>query len=161
MFFQVWIWTAQSGIWILAQKLRYEWVWHWVSHVLGESKWILENFLINFIRVLCILSERHIAGHELIQNNTQWPQVYRVIVTFSWQDLWGHVVWSTDNGESLSGNFWIDFLACSHINKFKVAVLTDHNILRFEVSVHDWVRMQCLESVHHDGPVKSWLRWSQ
>lgn len=123
----------------------------------GESERILQNFLINFIWILSILTERNITSHKLIKYNTKWPQINRVIVTFTWKNFRSHVIWSTNDCKSFSGSFVIKFLTGSHIDKFQVTILANHDVFRFEISVHNGIGMHSFESMEHDSTVKSWL----
>jgi len=57
---------------------------------------------------------------------------------------------STNSVSSFPHNF-----GESEVNEFQVTVISNHNILRFEVSIHDFFSMQILENTDDLSSVES------
>lgn len=155
MIFQSRVRPSQAALCSFVQNLRDERVSVLIVHVLREFKGVLQNFFIDFVWVLSVLSERNKSSHKFIQNYSKRPKINTVGVSFTSQNFRSHVVRSSNDGESfLNDWFLVDLLASSHIDKLKVAVFSNHNILGLEISVNDVGAVHGLQDMKQDRSIK-------
>lgn len=75
MFLKVCKATAKPDLGLFVQQLGNERIDCLILHVFRKLQRILKNLLINFVRVLCIVSKWHEASHKLIKDDSQRPQI--------------------------------------------------------------------------------------
>lgn len=80
-----------------------------------------------------------------MDQNTKCPKVHSAIVTFVENDFGGYVLWCTAKSPSLTAI--PDIFGKPKVHKLNVAFGVQHEILRFQISVHDPSCMKVFESL--------------
>ena len=82
---------------------------------------------------LVVVSEGRVSRMHLVNEDTERPPVYGLLVSLIQQNFWRYVLWrSADSVCAL-----LDHLCKAIIYQFQVSIVRDHDVLGFEVSVDD------------------------
>lgn len=109
----------------------------------------VDNLLVNVHWV--IIDEGGVSGVHLIDKDAERPPINWLRVTLIEQDLGRNVLRRSTNGvRSL-----FDDLSKAKIDEFKVTVLVDHNIFRFQITVYNILGVEVLKNSGNLGTVES------
>ena len=123
--------------------------------MLRKLEWVFDDLVIDFHRVFSILSERNKSCNELIENNTQGPQINREGVSLSRKSFRSHVVRGSNHCESFFSS--IESLAGAKIDEFKISICTDHDIFGLEIAVDERFFMESLNNMKKLGTIEHCL----
>lgn len=108
----------------------------------------VDNLLVNVHWV--IIDEGGVSGVHLIDKDAERPPINWLRVTLIEQDLGRNVLRRSTNGvRSL-----FDDLSKAKIDEFKVTVLVDHNIFRFQITVYNILGVEVLKNSGNLGTVE-------
>ena len=155
MFFKIQERSTQTCFWVFVEQGGNQGVHVCIFHVLGEFEGVLDDLLVNLKGILCILSKRNKSCHELVEDDTKGPEVYREGIAFSCKSFWSHIVGGSNHSESLLSS--IEFLTCTKINQFQVAVSAYHHILRLQISIYKAFFMESFNNMKKLGSIESSL----
>jgi hypothetical protein len=91
---------------------------------------------------------------HLVKQNSQSPPINGLTMTLVQNNLRGNVLRSTANSESSS---LIENLGKSEIGKLQITVVSDQEILGFEISIDDILGVKVFKTASNSGSVESGL----
>ncbi len=128
-----------------------------IMNKLRELKIFLHYFLINFIGSLGGIAKRQGAAQKLIEADTQRPQIDKISIAFSQDNIGGHVMGRADNGEctrNLIGDVSAGYLRCGKVNQLEVAFLVDKEVLRLNIAADYLYFLEVFQDKDDAGSVK-------
>lgn len=95
----------------------------------------MHDLLVDVIRPLCSVSEGKYPAEELIEADPQGPKVDEVVVAFSQNNIWSHVMRGPDDGESFADLVVLgpDNFGSGQIDQFHIPFGVNHEVFGFDV----------------------------
>lgn len=115
---------------------------------LGKLILLLDNFFINFHRNSCF--KWCPTTQHFINQNTEWPPINSLIVTFIEQNFWSYVVRSTTNCKCSIFHYF----GKSKITQFNITNFRNQNIFRFQIPISYLIRMQIIQCKNYLGCIE-------
>jgi hypothetical protein len=116
----------------------------------------LHDLLVDVIRPLCSVSEGKYPAEELIEADPQGPKVDEVVVAFSQNNIWSHVMRGPDDGESFADLVVLgpDNFGSGQIDQLHIPFGVNHEVFGFDVSANYLIVVKVLENEDYGGPVE-------
>lgn len=107
----------------------------------------MHNLLVYVIWALCGIAKRKDPAEKLIQADAERPEVNKVIIAFSKDDVGCHIVGGSDNGKGLAHLVVLgaDDLRSREIDELHVALGVDHEVFRLYVPADYLVVLEVFE----------------
>lgn len=109
-----------------------------------EEDWFLQNVLSNLGWVIVTRGVWAEADEKLPSKDAKGPPIDHVIVALLVNDLGSHIVWRTTQYRRLL--IFIKFGSQSEINQLNVAILINHDVLSFQITIHQFVFMKVTQN---------------
>lgn len=103
------------------------------------------------IGVVDVLRKGQVATDELVEQDTQGPEISLERVALALHDLRRHVMRGADDGVSPVPVVALEHLGRAHINKVDLALVVDDGVLGLDVPVDDVLGVQVFDC-HQQGP---------
>lgn len=146
--------SADSTLRFEAEKLLDQFLSSRVGNLVENWRvvdlFVSQNRMVNFIRVLNILTKRHNATNHFIHCYSQAPEINPVIVGLLGYDFRSSIVRGPNQGFELhvTVHIYVDF-AGRHLVEYRVAVSCNPENIGLEVSENDALKIQHLEYGDH------------
>lgn len=101
------------------------------------------------VGVLEFLCEGQLSTYELVQHDSERPEVDCESVSLSQHDFRGHIVRRPNNRKGSKALALGEFLGGSHVYQPQVAVVLDHDVLGLQVPIYDVLHVQVLQAHEH------------
>ena len=108
-----------------------------MAFLIWEVYGLLLDKLIHFGVILCTSVEGRESHNHLVCQDTQGPPIYRERVTLLGQDFWCQIVRSSTERCCFGISF--ENFSESEISETNVSILVHEDILRFQISVDDFL----------------------
>ena len=109
----------------------------------------INHLLINRKRVFRVLAKGQFTAEQFVCNDSHAPQINRETVSFSSDNFWCNIMWSSDNSAGSKPPLYFKSFGSAHIDQCEITVSIHHQILWFEVSVNNSVRVHVLHHQKH------------
>ena len=156
--------TCMSLLRVVIQKLFYQFLCLFVVDELRKSELTLHDFFINIVWSFSSISKRQNPTQELIQTNSKRPQINKIVIPFSKNDIRSHIVRSANNGEGFTHLIILcpDNFRSSQINQLHVSFWINHKILRFDISANYLIIIEIFKDKDDSCSIKlTILCWQQ
>lgn len=128
--------------------MLYQFLCLFIIYELWKFQLALHNFFIDVVRSFCWISKRKDSTQKLIQTDSKWPKINKIIISLPKNNIRGHIMRCPYNRKSLAHlivfspyNFW-----CREIDEFHVSLRVNHKILRFDISADYLVILEVLKN---------------
>lgn len=147
--------TSKTCFFVLFQKLGND-VYNFVrvsdsvSAAIWENNARMLNFRHQYLSVA--VKEWSDSDKHLVEEDTNSPPIDSHIVTSVIDHLWSQILGSTTvRGSNLT---WLKHFSKTIVNNFDVSILVHHDILKFQVTMHDTLAVQLANSDDNLGCIE-------